>query len=111
MHQMYMLQDKCVQCQINKAVAAHEQVSKQLAATEKSLAERSQQLGETTAALEAKQADFSRLSQQHEALILLHERTQGELSDMRAVLKEKQKEAEGLQARCVLHSSSPVLMH
>lgn len=83
--------------QVSKAVAAHESVSEQLSETEKTLTERTQQLIKATTNLEAKEADLSKLSQQHQALIVQHERTEGELSDLTGVLKTKQKDNEALQ--------------
>lgn len=84
---------------MTKITAAHEIVSQQLADSEQCLRERSEQLAETTASLEGKQAELSKLSQQHEGLMVQHERLQGELSDMSGALKAKQKDAEALQQR------------
>jgi len=90
----------CLLCtQVTKIAAAHEATSKQLADSEQALKERSEQLAQTAASLEAKEAEFSRLSQQHEALIVQHERVEGELSDLTGVLRAKQKDAEALQQR------------
>ncbi|KAL0023049.1 hypothetical protein WJX79_004846 [Trebouxia sp. C0005] len=86
-----------VRSQVTKITAAYETVSQQLADSEQCLRERSEQLAETTASLEGKQAELSKLSQQHEGLIVQHERLQGELSDMSAALKAKQKDVEALQ--------------
>ena len=86
--------------QVSKAVAAHESVSEQLSDTERALTERSEQLTNATATLEAREADLSKLSQQHQALILQHERTEGELSDLTNVLKTKQKDNMALQQGC-----------
>ena len=84
---------------MTKITAAHEIVSQQLADSEQCLRERSEQLAETTASLEGKQTELSKLSQQHEGLMVQHERLQGELSDMSGALKAKQKDAEALQQR------------
>ena len=86
---------------VTKATNAHDKVSKQLVSTEQTLADKSQQLSATKTILESTQAELSKVGQQHEALILQHERTEGELSDLKGVLKEKQKEIEGLQQRQV----------
>ena len=85
--------------QITKLTAAHELVSHQLADTEQALKERSEQLKQTAASLEVKITEFARLSQQHQALVVQHERTEGELSDLTGVLRAKQKDAEALQQR------------
>ena len=85
--------------QVAKISAAHELASQQLAASEAALKERSDQLGQTAAGLEAKEAELARLSHQHEALIMQHERSEADLSDLTGVLRAKQKDAEGLQAR------------
>ncbi|DBA97235.1 TPA: hypothetical protein ACH3X1_014983 [Trebouxia sp. C0004] len=86
-----------VRSQVAKITAAHESVLQQLADSEQRHKERSEQLAETTASLQGKQAELSKLSQQHEGLLLQHERLQGELSAMTGALKAKQKEAEALQ--------------
>lgn len=91
--------------QVAKVTAAHEDVSKQLAETEQSLGERSAQLTQTTASLEGKETELIKLSQQHQALIMQHERLEGELSDLTGVFKAKQKEAEALQDRYKLCSN------
>lgn len=85
--------------QISTAVSAHDSVLKQLGETEHTLADRTHQLAQTSAALEGKQAELSKLSQQHQALRVQHERTEGELSDLTGVLKQKQKDNEALQQR------------
>ena len=89
--------------QVTKATNAHDKVSKQLVTSEQTLADKSQQLSATKTILESTQAELSKLGQQHEALILQHERTEGELSDLKGVLKEKQRAAEGLQSRQVTY--------
>ena len=85
--------------QISKATSAHDSALKQLAETELRLTDRTQQLTQTSAILEGKQAELSKLSQQHQALLGQHERTVGELSDLTGVLKQKQKDNEALQQR------------
>ena len=96
--------------QISKAAAAHERVSKQLADTEEALSARTEQLSKAAASLEAKEAELDRLSQQHQALIVQHERTEGELSDLTGVLKAKQTDNEALQQRWPSpHSQSAVV--
>lgn len=85
--------------QISQATSAHHSVQKQLAETEQRLTDRTHQLGQTSAILEGKQAELSKLGQQHQALIMQHERTEGELSDLTGVLKQRQKENESLQQR------------
>ena len=85
--------------QISKATSAHDSVAKQLAETEQTLTARTNQLAQTSANLEAREAELSKLSQQHQALMLQHERTQGELSDLTNVLKQRQKDNEALQQK------------
>lgn len=83
--------------QISKATSASDTVSKQLAETEQALSDRTDQLAKATASLEAREAELGKLSQQHQALTVQHERTEGELSDLAAVLKQKQKDGEAVQ--------------
>lgn len=85
--------------QISKATSAHDRVSKQLAETEQTLKDSTNQLAQTSASLEAREAELSKLSQQQQALMLQHEKTQGELSDLTGVLKLRQKDNEALQQR------------
>ena len=83
--------------QISKATSASDTVSKQLAETQQALSDRTDQLAKATASLEAREAELGKLSQQHQALMVQHERTEGELSDLAAVLKQKQKDGEAVQ--------------
>lgn len=90
--------------QISKAASARDGVSKQLAETDQTLTDRTQQLAQSSANLEARKAELSKLSQQHQALIVQHDRTEGELSDLTGMLKQKQKDSEALQQRCASRS-------
>ena len=85
--------------QVSKAMSAHDSVAKQLAETEQVLKDRTDQLAQTSANLEAREAELSKLSQQQQALMLQHERNLGELSDLTSVLKQRQKDNEVLQQR------------
>lgn len=85
--------------QIFKLTSARDGVSKQLAETEHTLTDRTDQLAQTSANLEARTAELSKLSLQHQALIVQHDRAEGELSDLTGVLKQKQKDSEALQQR------------
>lgn len=85
--------------QISKATSAHDSVSKQLAETQQTLTDRTDQLAQTNASLETREAELSKLSQQQQALMLQHERITGELSDLTGVLKLRQRDNEALQQK------------